>query len=97
MENTIYAIRCTETGDFIDTAMGMTAAKALVALYEANDRFENNFSPDFYEIVPMQYNYFYDGKAIRKSEFEANVPKNWKSEAKDGFYSYGYYSAYEKF
>jgi len=97
MENTIYAIRCTETGDFIDTAMGMSAAKALVAQYEASDRAEGSFTPDFYEIVEQQYNYFYDGNAIRKSEFEVNVPENWKSEVKDGFYSSGYYSAYEKF
>jgi len=96
MENTTYAVRCAETGTVIDTAIGIEAAKALVAQYEASDRAEGSFTIGFYEIVEQQYNYFYDRNAIRKSEFLANVPENWKAEVKDGFYSYGCYNAYEK-
>ena len=53
MENTTYAVRCTETGTAIDTAIGMTAAKALVAQYEASDRAEGSFTLGFYEIVKV--------------------------------------------
>lgn len=97
MENTTYAIRCTENGTVINTVIGIDNAKNLVLQYEAIDAKEGLLTPDFYEIVPMQYNYFYDGNAIRKSEFEVNVPENWKTEVKYGFYSSGYYSAYERF
>ena len=43
-----------------------------------------------------RYNYFYDGVAIQKSNFLKNVPENWEQEVIDGFYSFGYYSAYER-
>jgi hypothetical protein len=97
MENTTYAIRCAETGTEIDTAIGMTAAKALLAQYEASDRAEGSFTLGFYEIVEQQYNYFYNNNAIRKSDFLSNVPINWQLDVKFGMYSYGCYNAYEKY
>jgi hypothetical protein len=43
------------------------------------------------------YNYFYNGTAITKANFEMNVPKNWESEVDEmGHYSFGYYTAEER-
>lgn len=43
------------------------------------------------------YNYYYNGQIISKSEFEKNVPENWKSEVDElGHYSFGYYKADER-
>ena len=43
------------------------------------------------------YNYTYDGQAIQKSRFEANVPKDWEKEYDElKGYSWGYYSAVER-
>ena len=41
----------------------------------------------------MKANYFYNGQAITRTEFESVVPKNWIDELNEfGQYSYGYYS-----
>lgn len=40
-----------------------------------------------------KFNYFYDGRAISKSQFISNVPENWVYEVEDGEYSYGSYKA----
>lgn len=43
-----------------------------------------------------KYNYFYDGTAITKAQFEEAVPENWENEIDEcGTYSYGYYRATE--
>jgi len=44
-----------------------------------------------------QYNYFYNGQPIQKSQFLRVVPENWESEVENGEYSYswGYYRASE--
>ena len=41
-----------------------------------------------------KFNYFYNGTAIPRANFVANVPENWEKELDEfGNYSYGYYSA----
>ncbi len=40
------------------------------------------------------FNYFYNGVAITKSQFEFIVPQNWQDYLSEyGSYSYGYYKA----
>lgn len=41
------------------------------------------------------YNYFYSGQPIPKQQFLKAVPENWKTEIKDGEFSWGYYQAIE--
>ena len=42
-----------------------------------------------------KYNFFYNGQAISKEIFLANVPKDWESQVENGEYSFGYYRATE--
>ena len=42
-----------------------------------------------------RYNYFYNGIAISKAQFLANVPEGWENGVENGEYSYGYYRAIE--
>jgi hypothetical protein len=41
------------------------------------------------------YNYFYNGQPIPKSQFLSVVPENWENEVENGEYSWGYYRAIE--
>ncbi len=42
----------------------------------------------------MKYNYFYNGQAIKKSEFLSKVPSDWERNLDEqGDYSWGYYKA----
>lgn len=44
--------------------------------------------------MKAQFNYYYNGKAISKSNFESKVEENWLESIDENFnYSYGYYSA----
>ena len=44
-----------------------------------------------------KYNYYCNGTAITKAQFEAVVPEDWESEVDEyGCYSYGYYRAVER-
>lgn len=42
-----------------------------------------------------EYNFFYEGRAITRKQFEASVPENWQDEVNDGEYLWGYYRASE--
>lgn len=45
------------------------------------------------EEYTVEYNHFYNGRAISKMNFLSNVPTNWEDDVKNGEYSYGYYRA----
>ena len=51
--NTIYQIRDRETGTPIEDCTSHAEALAIVEQYEADDRTEGNYTPDFYEIVAI--------------------------------------------
>jgi len=42
-----------------------------------------------------KYNFFHDGVAITRKNFEENVPKNWELQIENFEYSSGYYRAVE--
>lgn len=49
-----YIIQDTETGTFIDEYDSLPAAEQALRLYEEQDREENCYTPDFYEIVERE-------------------------------------------
>jgi hypothetical protein len=42
------------------------------------------------------FNYYYGNQPITKSEFERNVPENWREQIENYEFSYGYFKAVER-
>ena len=49
-----YVIRARETGDKIDACCTLSDARRLIELYEAEDKYDEIFTENFYEIYDVE-------------------------------------------
>ena len=54
MKVKFYQVQDKEAGNIIETNLNLDAAKAMVIRFEADDKANDIYVPDFYQIVEME-------------------------------------------